>query len=132
MPFDPTKPVEDSPLDAVEMRNQFNALKALIDGLQQQLAPLVPVLNRSAGGQWTLTYAGPAQGYWQIWVRTSGNAAWSKSGEMGNSAFPATDGDMAPDGMSWWQVKICGEDGDGNPCTPFSNIISFGPVPLLA
>jgi hypothetical protein len=59
MTFDPTKPVQDSALDAVEMRNQFNALKALIDGLQQQLAPLMPALNRSAAGQWTLSYAGP-------------------------------------------------------------------------
>ena len=42
---------------------------------------------------------------------------------------PAADDDMAPDGASWWQVKICGEDGDGNQATPFSNIISFGPVP---
>ena len=33
MTFDPTKPVENSPLDAVEIRNQFNALKALIDGV---------------------------------------------------------------------------------------------------
>jgi hypothetical protein len=132
MTFDPTKPVEDSPLDAVEMRNQFNALKALIDDLQQQLAPLVPVLNRSATGLWTLTYVGPAHDYWQLWVRSSGNAAWSSAGEMRNSGFPATDSDMVPDGVSWWQVKICGEDGDGNPATPFSNIISFGLVPLLA
>src|SRR4051794_30062889 len=31
MPFDPTKPIENSPLDAGEVRNQLNALKALID-----------------------------------------------------------------------------------------------------
>ena len=30
MPFDPTKPVEDSPLDAAEMRAQFNGLDAKI------------------------------------------------------------------------------------------------------
>ena len=30
MPFDPTKPVEDSPLDAAEMRDQFNGLDAKI------------------------------------------------------------------------------------------------------
>ena len=52
--------------------------------------------------------------------------------EMGTSNFPASDDEMVPDGALWWQVKICGEDGDGNPATPFSNIISFGPVPLLA
>ena len=31
MAYDPTKPVEDSPLDAGEMRNQLTGLKALID-----------------------------------------------------------------------------------------------------
>ena len=31
MPFDPTKPVEGSDLDAAEMRDQLNALKALYD-----------------------------------------------------------------------------------------------------
>jgi hypothetical protein len=29
----------------------------------------------------------------------------------------------------WWQIKLCGEAGDGKPVSPFSNIISFGPVP---
>jgi hypothetical protein len=43
--------------------------------------------------------------------------------------FPAADDDLAPGGVSWWQVNICGEDGDGNQATPFSNTISFGPVP---
>ena len=33
MPFDPTKPVEGSEIDANELRNQFNGLKALIDAI---------------------------------------------------------------------------------------------------
>ena len=33
MAFDPTLPVEDSELDAAQMRDQLNALKDLIDGL---------------------------------------------------------------------------------------------------
>ncbi len=129
MAFDPTKPVEGSEIDAAELRNQFNALQSQIAAWQQQFAPLVPVLNRSASGQWTLTYAGPAHDYWQVWARSSSGADWSNAGEMRASAFPASDDDMAPDGVSWWQVKICGEDGDGNQATPFSNIISNGPVP---
>lgn len=40
MAFDPTKPVEDSPLDAAEMRSQLNALKALIDTQAAQIATL--------------------------------------------------------------------------------------------
>jgi hypothetical protein len=129
MTFNPNLPADHSPLSSAEVRGQLNGLKALIDDLQSQLAPLVPVLTRSADGHWTLTYAGPAQDTWQVWVRSSGNPAWTMLGEMRNSAFPATDDNMAPGGVTWWQIKICGEDGDGNQSTPFSNIISFGPVP---
>jgi len=37
MAFNPTLPVENTPLDAAQMRDQFNGLKALIDAQQQQL-----------------------------------------------------------------------------------------------
>ena len=40
MPFDSTKPVENTPLDAAEMRDQFNALKALYDAQAVQIATL--------------------------------------------------------------------------------------------
>ena len=33
MPFDPSKPAASSPLSSAEMRDQFNALKALIDAV---------------------------------------------------------------------------------------------------
>jgi len=36
---------------------------------------------------------------------------------------------MAPPDATWWQVKIVGEDGESHPITPFSNVISHGPVP---
>jgi hypothetical protein len=91
--------------------------------------PLAPVAARDVHGMWTIHFDGPAQTYWQIWARSSGSPAWAKTGELPTSSFPASDGDVAPDGAAWWQVKICGQDDNGNPCTPFSNIISFGPVP---
>ena len=91
--------------------------------------PAAPVAARAANGVWTLTYDGPAQTYWQVWARSSSGTDWGNTGEIRTSAFPATDGDIAPDGVTWWQVKFCGEDGDNNQTTPFSNIISFGPVP---
>jgi len=40
MAFDPTKPVEGTPVDAVEIRNQLNALKALIDAQAAQITAL--------------------------------------------------------------------------------------------
>jgi hypothetical protein len=90
--------------------------------------PAAPVLTRDAGGQWSLTYMGAAQVYWQIWSRCSENPEWSNLGEIRTDHFPAGDDAMSPGG-TWWQVKICGEDGDGNENTPFSNVISFGNVP---
>ena len=50
MPFDPTLPVENTPVDAAEMRDQLNALKALYDAQQSkwdtlaaQLADITPL-----------------------------------------------------------------------------------------
>ena len=40
MPFDATLPVDHSPIVAVELRNQFNALKALIDAQATQITDL--------------------------------------------------------------------------------------------
>jgi hypothetical protein len=48
MAYDPTKPVDDSPLDAAEMRGQLTALKALIDGLQAQIVALQTLVNQKA------------------------------------------------------------------------------------
>ena len=39
----------------------------------------------------------------------------------------APDADIVLNGVTWWQVKFCGEDADGSQSTPFSNVISFGP-----
>ena len=108
MAFNPNLPVENTPLDAAQMRDQFNGLKAIIDGLQAQLAPLVPVISRTAGGVWTLAYTGPALDYWQVWARYAGSTAWSETGELQTSNFPAADGDVVPDGATWWQIKLCG------------------------
>ncbi len=45
MPFDPTKPVDDSLATAVEMRDQLNGLKALIDAQQATIADLQSNVN---------------------------------------------------------------------------------------
>jgi hypothetical protein len=128
MSFNSTLPVDRLPIQAMELRNQFNALQAQIAALQKQLAPLVPVLSRDVAGHWTLVYAGPTKDYWQIWTRSAGNGTWSSIGKIRTNQFPSTDSVMSPGG-AWWQVKICGEDVAGNQCTLFSNIVSFGAMP---
>ena len=45
MAFDPTKPVEGSEIDAAELRNQFNALKALNDAQAAQITTLSQQLS---------------------------------------------------------------------------------------
>ena len=49
MPYDPTKPQENMPLDAAEMREQFQALKALIDELPMTLEFQNRVFELSSG-----------------------------------------------------------------------------------
>jgi hypothetical protein len=44
MPFDSTKPVNGTLIDADELRNQLNALKALIDAQQAQIDALTAAL----------------------------------------------------------------------------------------
>lgn len=110
-----------------KLKHADQTLKRMV--LENKLALATPVLNRSAGGIWTLTYAGPPIDNWQIWARSgSYDPAWSVYGEVDSSQFPVTDAVMTPGG-TWWQVKACGEDADGNIITAFSNTISFGPVP---
>jgi hypothetical protein len=43
MAYDPTKPVEDSPLDAAEMRNQLQGLKILIDAKATGIGAVQPL-----------------------------------------------------------------------------------------
>ena len=40
--FDPTIPVADSQIDSLPLRNNFNALNGLIEGVQGNLAGLAP------------------------------------------------------------------------------------------
>ena len=40
MAFDPTKPANNAPIVSAELRNQFTALKALVDDLQSQIDAL--------------------------------------------------------------------------------------------
>ena len=40
MAYDPTKPANGSPIVSAELRNQFTALKALVDDLQSQIDAL--------------------------------------------------------------------------------------------
>ena len=48
MPFDPTLPVNNSPIVSVELRNQFAGLKTLIDAQAAQIADLqTQVANRA-------------------------------------------------------------------------------------
>ena len=53
MAFDPNKPAPGDDLDAVLIRNQLNALKALIDAQAAQIANLQAQLNAAIAGSST-------------------------------------------------------------------------------
>ena len=50
MPFDPAKPAPGDDLDAVLIRAQLNALKALLDAQAAQIASLQAQLNAAIAG----------------------------------------------------------------------------------
>jgi hypothetical protein len=50
MPFDPTIPQENTPIDAAPMRNQFNSLKALLDAIVTVNAAQVDGVTTLAAG----------------------------------------------------------------------------------
>lgn len=49
MPYDPTKPADDSLADAAELRHQFASLKTLIDA-KVNTDDLVPTINANSSG----------------------------------------------------------------------------------
>ena len=143
VPFDPSKPQEGDDLDAVEIRDQFNGLKAFIDAqtvlitalqtqntaLLAQLAPILPLLNHDDEGAWSVSFGEALPALWQVWVRSNLNTDWSNTAAYAPADFPSTDSGLCPPGALWWQIKICGSDSGNNPLTPFSNVISVGAVP---
>ena len=151
MAFNPTLPVENTALDAAQMRAQFNGLKDLIDAQaaqigaqQQQLAAqqqqldaqaallnqlILPQLNHDDQGAWSVSYIGTLPALWQVWVRSDLNNDWSNPAAYPPANFPATDSGLVPQGSQWCQIKICGSDSSNNTLTPFSNVVSLGSVP---
>ena len=151
MPYDPNLPADHSKIVAAELRNQFNGLKALIDAQSGQISALqsqttaqqtqlnaqaallnqliLPQLNHDDQGAWSVGYIGTLPALWQVWVRSDLNNDWSNTAAYTPANFPVSDIGLAPFGAQWWQIKICGSDNSNNTLTPFSNIVSLGPVP---
>ena len=133
MAFDPTKPANHSQILSAELRNQFNALQGQITALQQQVALLFPVLTfDSTSGLWNVTYSEPTPVNWEIWKRCNYATTWGAQGTLQPSHFPAPNDSVLGLDEVWWQVKFVGLNGDDQPMTPFSNVVSGGPVPDLA
>ena len=150
MPFDSNLPVDHSSIVAAELRNQFNGLKALIDTQSAQINALqtqttaqqqeldaqawllnqlnLPQLNHDNTGAWSVGYIGTLPALWQVWVRSDLNNDWSNTASYTPANFPVSDIGLAPFGAQWWQIKVCGSDSSNNTLTPFSNLVSLGPV----
>ena len=64
-----------------------------------------------------------------MWVRSDVNEDWSNSAAYSPANFPVNDIGLMPMGAQWWQIKVCGSDNSNNTLTPFSNVVSLGPVP---
>jgi len=80
MAFDPSKPADHSEIDAAELRNQFNALKALIDSLPAGApGPQGPAgVTGATGAQGPQGIQGPA-GAAGLSIAIGGVYAWMKN-----------------------------------------------------
>ena len=114
----PTPPVPDP----------LAALQAQVNALLAQLTPILPQLNHDDQGAWSVSFGEALPALWQVWVRSDLNNDWSNSAAYTPATFPVNDIGLMPFGAQWWQIKVCGSDGSSN-ITPFSNIVSMGPVP---
>ena len=144
MPYDPNFPPDHQALAGAPWRNQFQGLKALIDAQAAQIAAqqqqldaqaallnqlILPQLNHDNTGAWSVGYIGTLPALWQVWVRSDLNNDWSNTAAYTPANFPVTDIGLVPQGSQWCQIKICGSDSSNNTLTPFSNVVSLGPVP---
>jgi hypothetical protein len=151
MSYDPNFPPDHQPLNAAPWRDQFNGLKDLIDAQSAQISALqtqtaaqqqqldaqawllnqliLPQLNHDDQGAWSVSYIGTLPALWQVWVRSDLNNDWSNTAAYTPANFPVTDSGLVPQGSQWCQIKICGSDSNNNTLTPFSNVVSLGPVP---
>ena len=144
----PTPPVPD-PLAALQaqvnaQQVQINTQTAQISALQTQNTAqqtqldaqaallnqlILPQLNHDNEGAWSVGYIGTLPALWQVWVRSDLNNDWSNTAAYTPANFPVNDIGLMPPGAQWWQIKVCGSDSSNNTLTPFSNIVSLGPVP---
>jgi len=144
MPFDSNWPPDHAELDGGPFRDQFNGLKDLIDAQAAQISAqqtqlnaqawllnqlIIPLLNHDNSGTWSVSIIGTLPALWQVWVRSDLNNDWSNTAAYTPANFPVNDIGLAPFGAQWWQIKVCGSDSSNNTLTPFSNIVSMGPVP---
>ena len=88
----------------------------------------IPQLNHDNEGAWSMGYIGTLPALWQVWVRSDLNTDWSNTAAYTPANFPVSDIGLMPPGAQWWQIKVCGSDGSST-ITPFSNVVSLGPVP---
>ena len=91
MPFDPSIPIENTEIDAAQMRSQLNGLKALIDAITTLTNAQIDATN-------TLPPGNPAN----VTLTTNGNTLHFTfdipTGDQGPQGDPGPQGDTGPEG----------------------------------
>jgi hypothetical protein len=104
MPFDPSLPQENTPVDAVQMRAQLNGLKDLIDALAVITAAQVEAVNTVPTG-------------------TSANATVSVVGNELRFTFDIPEGPPGADGAEGPQGPAGSDGSDGPAGPPFADAV---------
>jgi hypothetical protein len=116
MAFDPTLPANNSPIVSAELRNQFNALKALIDAQAAQVT-----IVKLDGSHFSIIWRGSLPLEWAVQTQGNQGGIWDINTVVaGNVMLVGVTG--AP-----YAVRMVGRDAGHNPVTDVSNVLILNP-----
>jgi hypothetical protein len=116
MAFDPTLPANNSPIVSAELRNQFNALKALIDAQAAQVT-----IIKLDGSHFSIIWRGSLPLEWAVQTQGNQGGIWDINTVVaGNVMLVGVTG-------SPYAVRMVGRDAGHNPVTDVSNILILNP-----
>jgi hypothetical protein len=123
MAFDPTKPADNAPIVGQVFRDQFNALKSLIDAQQAQIAALQSQVTivKLDGSHFSIIWRGSLPLEWAVQSQGNQGGIWDINTVVaGNVMLVGVSG-------SPYAVRMVGRDAGHNPVTDVSNVLILNP-----
>jgi hypothetical protein len=123
MAFDPTKPVDSAPIVGQVFRDQFNALKALIDAQAAQIAALQSqvTIAKIDGTHFSIIWRGSLPLEWAAQTQGQQGGTWDINTVVAGNVMLVTLSGTP------YAVRMVGRDAGHNPVTGVSNVLILNP-----